>query len=43
MNKTDIHLKMRSGVMTAFAADALALGVHWIYDVARREGIVIHL
>lgn len=35
MHKTDIHQKMVSGVMAAFAADALALGVHWVYDVSR--------
>ncbi|MEE4364199.1 MAG: ADP-ribosylglycohydrolase family protein [Desulfotignum sp.] len=35
MNKTGIHQKMLSGVMAAFAADALALGVHWVYDVSR--------
>jgi ADP-ribosylglycohydrolase len=35
MNQTDNHSKMRAGVMAAFAADALALGVHWVYDVFR--------
>ncbi|HKJ99700.1 MAG TPA: ADP-ribosylglycohydrolase family protein [Desulfotignum sp.] len=35
MDKTDIHQKMVSGVTAAFAADALALGVHWVYDVSR--------
>ncbi|MCF8114488.1 MAG: ADP-ribosylglycohydrolase family protein [Desulfotignum sp.] len=35
MNKTAIHQKMLPGVMAAFAADALALGVHWVYDVSR--------
>lgn len=35
MNKTDIHRKILSGVMAAFTADALALGVHWVYDVSR--------
>jgi len=46
MNKTDNHLKMMSGAMAAFAADALALGVHWVYDVARikeRYGRLDHL
>jgi ADP-ribosylglycohydrolase len=46
MNPTDIHRKMRSGVMAAFAADALALGVHWVYDVSRikkRYGRLDHL
>jgi ADP-ribosylglycohydrolase len=46
MNKTDIHLKIKSGVMAAFAADALALGVHWVYDVTRikeRYGRLDHL
>ncbi|MFO7912935.1 MAG: ADP-ribosylglycohydrolase family protein [Desulfotignum sp.] len=46
MNKADIHPKMISGVMAAFAADALALGVHWVYDVSRikeQYGRVDHL
>jgi ADP-ribosylglycohydrolase len=46
MNPTDIHRKMRSGVMAAFAADTLALGVHWVYDVSRikkRYGRLDHL
>jgi ADP-ribosylglycohydrolase len=46
MNKIDIQAKMLPGVMAAFAADALALGVHWVYDVARikeRYGRLDHL
>jgi ADP-ribosylglycohydrolase len=35
MNQTDKHMTLRDGVMAAFAADALALGVHWVYDAAR--------
>ncbi|MEX1301745.1 MAG: ADP-ribosylglycohydrolase family protein [Desulfotignum sp.] len=35
MNQTDNHSKMRAGVIAAFASDALALGVHWVYDVSR--------
>ncbi len=30
MDKADIHQKMVSGVLAAFAADALALGMHWV-------------
>lgn len=46
MALTDKQLKMRAGVMAAFAADALALGVHWVYDVAQikeRYGRLDHL
>lgn len=46
MTLTDKQMKLRDGVMAAFAADALALGVHWVYDVARikeRYGRLDHL
>lgn len=35
MNQKDRLMKLHAGVMAAFAADALALGVHWVYDVAQ--------
>ena len=46
MTLTDKHMTLRAGVMAAFAADALALGVHWVYDTARikeRYGRLDHL
>jgi ADP-ribosylglycohydrolase len=35
MTQTDKQMKLHAGVLAAFAADALALGVHWVYDAAR--------
>jgi len=46
MNQTDKQMTLRDGVMAAFAADALALGVHWVYDAAQikeRYGRLDHL
>jgi ADP-ribosylglycohydrolase len=46
MNQTDKQMTLRDGVMAAFAADALALGVHWVYDADRikeRYGRLDHL